>query len=279
MPRFESPSHWTPDLVRERIDRVLLTDQYIKLSEEMNKGRYKAKAEKGYKLANAWVLLAEDWAEKMFAAYIEIWDLQGFPRCDAIYTAAGDAINQGFAGHCSAFTGRLDQLALVNHRHVDSETINLFKARMNALAGKWKRRIDVEERKAMYAARQEQPTPNTTQATSALFLEAPQAEDQVLAKKMNRQDAGQSKAVEKARPQREARQSLLEQIRSAPQGYDFKASRAAIALDVSIRTVQRRVKDGLLTQGAKPGTVSASSLRRHLRMKRPSAESPGHESS
>lgn len=154
MTRFESPSSWTPDRVRERIDKVLLTDQYIKLSEEMNAGRYEAKAKTGHQRANAWVHLAEVWAENMLNSYIEIWDLQGFPRCHALYAAIGQAIVQGFAGHNAAFEGELRQLALVRKRTVDSNTLRAFKARMNAVSGKWKRRVDVEARKAMYAARQ-----------------------------------------------------------------------------------------------------------------------------
>ena len=69
------------------------------------------------------------------------------------------------------------------------------------------------------------------------------------------------------------RKSLLTKIKNAPDGESFSSELAALALGVSRRTVQRKMKDQELTQGTKRGTVTATSLRRLLKLKRPTGAS------
>jgi len=259
MIRFESPSRWTPDLVRQRIDQVLLTDQHIKLSKEIGKKRYKAnaRAKSNYQRLDAWVVIAEEWAEKMFSAYIEIWDLQGFPRCHALYTAVGETILQGFGGHSSAFEGQLRQMAMVGRRPMDSRTLNAFNARMKALSGEWKRRVDVECRKARYTARRE----------GAMVLPRnairPVVSPRSLVQQVN--GSGSLTANNLAPPPPTSKESLRRAVLAAEKNATFKTADAAIILDISTRTVSRWAKDGLLKQWPKRGRITAESIRRKLR--------------
>lgn len=259
MPRFESPSRWTPGLVRQHIDKVLLTDQCVKLSKEMGKKRYKANAsaKSDYQRLDAWVVLAEEWAEKMFSAYIEIWDLQGFPRCDALYTAVGEAILQGFGGHSSAFEGQLRRMAMVSRRPIDSSTLNAFKARMNALSGDWKRRVDVESRKARYAAQREGAMVLPRNATRTVVFPR-SAVQQVYGP---RSLTGNRLAA----PPPTRKESLRRAVLAAKKDATFKTAEAAIVLEISTRTVSRWAKDGLLKQWPKRGWITAESIQRKLR--------------
>jgi hypothetical protein len=157
MPRFEEPSHWTPVLVQQHIDPILLNDKRLEISSALQEKRRSAMADakNDYQRANTAILLADEWAEKMFAGYLEIWDLQGFPRSHALYMAIYEAIRQGFGGCSSAFVGEVNQLASVHRRTPDSSTLRSFKLGMDKLAFKWNVRINAESRRCMYAARRE----------------------------------------------------------------------------------------------------------------------------
>ena len=159
MPAYQEPSPWTPIRVQQIIDPILLGDRRVSISSEMQKRSLAAKnaAKSPAQWADAEVKLADEWAEKSFAAWIETWDEQGLPRCHALYRVVYDwELIQHFAGRNSYFQGESQRLELLKRQpNFYSGARQWFASKMSDLARNWDRRMNVESRRAMYAARGE----------------------------------------------------------------------------------------------------------------------------
>lgn len=166
MAQFQEPSTWTPVRVQQHIDPILLADKRLSISLEMQPkslAAARALTKKPSQWAEAEAKLADEWAEKLFTAWIEIWDTQGIPRCHALYRAFYESeVQTLLAGRRASFQGKCRHYELANRRpHYYSAVLGWFAREMNKLASKWNRRMDVESRKVMYAARKERLTPPT----------------------------------------------------------------------------------------------------------------------
>jgi hypothetical protein len=130
--------------------------------------------------ASAEAKLSEEWAEKLFAAWLETWEIQGLPRCHALYRAIyAWELCQLFATRNSTFKGMCRKQEMVGRKpHYYSGAMRWFGTEMRHLANKWERRVRVEARKAMYVARREQPIVPTAQSGSMLSSNALGMNDQ-----------------------------------------------------------------------------------------------------
>jgi len=159
MPAYQEPSPWTPIRVQQHIDPILLGDRRLTISLEMQEKSLAAKnaAKSAAHWADAEAKLADEWALKLFAAWIETWDEQGMPRCHALYRAVYDwELIQLFAGRDSYFKGESQRIELVKRRpNFYSAARGWFARKMGDLGSKWNRKMNVESRKCMYAARRE----------------------------------------------------------------------------------------------------------------------------
>ena len=170
MPQFQEPSTWTSLRVQQHIDPILLGDKRLSISLEMQPRSLAAKdsAKNPSQWADAEIKIVNEWAEKLYAAWIEIWDIQGFPRCHALYRAIYEwELQQLFATRRSCFQGKCQQLETVKRRpHYYSAALGWFAREMDKLASDWNRRMNVESRKARYAANlQSQTKPPTIERT------------------------------------------------------------------------------------------------------------------
>ena len=277
---FQEPSNWTPLRVQQNIDPVLLNKKQLEISREMQKEAFAARrqfARNPSQWIEAELNIAEKWAKKLWNAWKEIWEIQGFRISHAFYRAFYDfEIVPLLGARKSSFLGSCQQLELVTRKpHFFSAAQQHFAREIDRLAADWNSGLEVESRKAMYATRREQAaltepqSGSITGATDGTGGEGNELQKNLIARnpiqpevKIPKLSNGRDEAT---------RASLLKRIQNAPEGFDFKNKSAARALDVSVRTIQRRLRDGKLTVGAKSGTVTASSLRRALRMKRPAA--------
>lgn len=179
MLRFESPSRRTPLLVSQQIDHVLLTTKRLDISHEMQAKSLAAKnsAKNDYQWAKAELSVVEEWAERLFAAWIEIWDTQGLPRCHALYRAIYESeLRTLFATRNGCFKGALQRRALVDRRRANDTAIaGWFRREMDRLSAKWNRTMDVESRKSMYAARREMSEAQASRAIATPPLVLPTA--------------------------------------------------------------------------------------------------------
>jgi hypothetical protein len=162
MPAYQEPSPWTPIRVQQSIDPILLGDRRLSIRLEMQERSLAAKnaAKSAAKWADAEAKLADEWAEKLFAAWIETWDEQGLPRCHALYRVVYDwELIQHFAGRNSYFQGESQRLELLKRQpNFYSGTRQWFARKMRELSRNWDRRMNVESRKCMYAARRDEAT-------------------------------------------------------------------------------------------------------------------------
>jgi hypothetical protein len=179
MIRFESPSRRTPLLVSQQIDHVLLTAKQEEICHEMQLKSLAAKnsAKNDYQWANAELSVVEEWAEKLFAAWIQIWDTQGLPRCHALYRAIFEnELRNLFASRNAVFKGQRSRLALIDRSRVNDNAIEgWFRREMDRISAKWNRRMDVESRKSMYAARREMSEAQASRAIATPPLAPPRA--------------------------------------------------------------------------------------------------------
>ncbi len=123
-----------------------------------------------------------------FAAWLEIWDIQGYPRCHALYRAVFEnELRTLFAARNGCFKGQRDRRALMDRTRVNSNAIGGcgLQETMNRLAAKWSRRMDVESRKAMYAARREANGYSTAQQKSLPTATAPIPRSKTKPKKLS----------------------------------------------------------------------------------------------
>jgi hypothetical protein len=159
MARFESPSAWTPLRVQQQIDPVLLDDKRLEISNEMQPKSLAARnsAKNDYQWAMAELILVNEWAEKLFDAWLEIWDTQGFPRCHALYRAIFESeLRTLFATRNGCFKGQLNRRTLIHRSRANNSAIGRWFAReIDRLTAKWNRRVNAESRKAMYSALRE----------------------------------------------------------------------------------------------------------------------------
>jgi hypothetical protein len=135
----------------------LLDDKRLEISKKMQRKSRAARnaASNDYKWAVAELDVVNEWAQKLAAAWIEIWDIQGFPRSHALYRAIYDyELVTLFATRNGCFKGELQHRALVKRRPADSATGGWFYREIGKLASKWNRRMNVDSRKNMYAAKQ-----------------------------------------------------------------------------------------------------------------------------
>lgn len=171
MPRYQELSSWTPVRVQQHVDPVLLNDKRFEISREMQPKSLAARrsARNDHQWAIAELDVIDQWAEKLAAAWLEIWDIQGFPRCHALYRAIYEGeLRNLFSDRQSAFTGHLNRRALVK-RSGNSQIGGWFAREMEKRVAKWNRRMDVDSRKAMHAARRvEATTVPTAQSSSGL---------------------------------------------------------------------------------------------------------------
>jgi hypothetical protein len=172
MPRYQEPTSWTPVRVQQHIDPVLLNDKRLEISHEMQEKSIAARrlASKPHRWAEAELKLTDEWAEKLFNAWQEIWGIQGFPKSHAFYRAVYDwELVILFAVRRSVFQGACRQFGIVRRNpHFYSPTLRWFAREMNKRAAKWNRRMDVDSRKTMYAAKREQETNSTTAQSAGL---------------------------------------------------------------------------------------------------------------
>lgn len=228
MIRFESPSRRTPLLVSQQIDHVLLTAKRLDISHEMQTKSLAAKnsAKNDYQWANAELGVVEEWAEKLFAAWIEIWDTQGLPRCHALYRAIFESeLRTLFATRNGCFKGALQGRALVDRRRANDAAIaGWFRREMDRLSAKWNRKMDVESRKSMYAARREMSEAQASRATATPPLVLPAA----IAAKPN----GRSRPKPLTKPELKRRNVIFGAIQSGLKGprYCSELDRRQLAL-------------------------------------------------
>lgn len=165
MPDYESPSKWTPALVHQSIDPILLNDRRIIISDEMREAirldKCLASAEEqrrgnsGY-YPHEWVRLeirrTDEWADKLVKAWLEIWESQHRPQCPALFRAIFEwELQPLFAVRRSCFQAESERLETVKKQAGRfTAACGLLAREMGKLASKWNRKLDVANREAMY---------------------------------------------------------------------------------------------------------------------------------
>ena len=162
---YESPSKWTPVLVHQSIDPILLNDRRITISQEMHeairldkglaRGEERKLKNSGY-FPGAWADLeirrADEWADKLVKAWLEIWEIQGRAKCHALFRAVFDwELIPLFATRKSCFQAESVQLETrTGQPGRFAAARGHFARQMGKLISKWNRKLDVADREAMY---------------------------------------------------------------------------------------------------------------------------------
>ena len=122
--------------------------------------------------AKAELDIADEWAEKLFNAWIEIWEIQGFPQSHAFYRAIfGCQLVQLFAGRRSAFHGKCEQFGTVKRDPgYYSAALGWFAREMDKLTSKWNRRVNVESRKKLYTANRTKKAASNNPAVRSIVV-------------------------------------------------------------------------------------------------------------
>ncbi len=171
MPNSAAPATWTPQRVWELIDQPILNAKLAEIAEEMHpklaEDKAKAHAE-GRKRGNAAFYPAErirleecradEWAEKIYQASLQVWETQGYKPSLAFYQAIYEHLLAPlFAsreGAVSADMTMEDQRTGWHGR--GTAALGAFSRAMSRLSSRWKRKMDVAARENEYAMQREQ---------------------------------------------------------------------------------------------------------------------------
>jgi hypothetical protein len=171
MPNSAASANWTPQHVWELIDQPLLNAKLAEVAEEMHQkvteDKAKAHAE-GRKRGNATFYPAErirleecradEWAEKIYKASLQVWATQGYKRNLALYQAIYEHLLAPlFASREGAVSADMTMEDQRTGRHGSSTAaVGAFSRAMSQLSSRWKRKMDVAARENEYAMQGEQ---------------------------------------------------------------------------------------------------------------------------
>lgn len=150
----------------EDIDQPLLTSKTFELAREMHKrandGERRITFEAAQSGNSSGYLpryfdfheqLADEWAEKLYAAYCQTWKEQNRPLLPAFIRAVRDrAIAELLAARKSSVCGQLGFRAMRINEPLNAHAIGEWMRRMDRLANRWQRKLEGEAVAAEYGA-------------------------------------------------------------------------------------------------------------------------------
>jgi hypothetical protein len=171
MPDPKKPETWTPDYAWNLIDRVLLQAKVNEISREMQEKLRQAKATahaEAVKRGNPAFYPhqrirdeeagAEEWAEKLYAAALDVWKKQGYIPCRAFFEAVyGRLVGLTLSARKNSVKGDLKLEDMRTGRAGHSEPhIESFGRAISRMQNRWKNKMDVAATEQENAERLEQ---------------------------------------------------------------------------------------------------------------------------
>jgi len=194
MPNSTAPATWTPGHVWRLIDQHILNSKLTEIAEEMHpklaEDKAKARAE-GRKRGNAAFYPVErirleesranEWAERIYQASLQVWAMQGHKPCHSLYLAIYEKLLAPLFETRKGTVNsdmRLEDQRTGRHGH-STAAIRAFALAMDRLSSRWKRKMDVAARENEYAMQREQgrsQNQNTTLPNEKVFPKGSQYE-------------------------------------------------------------------------------------------------------